>query len=103
MNRAERASEGAPVQLERVQHLAALAHPHAVLVAHVGVPDSALGIDADPVGVIAGSRYTRRLLRPPSAPMSYAVSRLAYDSATIRDPPSGVIAIPLGNATSPAT
>ena len=52
---AERASEGAPVQLERGQHLATLAHPHAVLVAHVGVPDSALGIDTDPVWVIARS------------------------------------------------
>jgi hypothetical protein len=58
------------------------AHPHAVLVAHVGLPDSALGIDADPVWMVPGvSAHTRR---SPSAPMSYAVSRFAYDSATIR-------------------
>src|SRR5207247_6630729 len=48
---AERAGEGATVQADRAQHLAALAHPHAVLVADVGVPGSALGIDADPVRV----------------------------------------------------
>src|SRR6266481_8158275 len=51
---AERAGEGATVQVDRGQHLAALAHPHAVLVTHVGVPDGALGIDADPVWVVAG-------------------------------------------------
>ena len=49
------------------------------------------------------SAHTRRLPRLPSAPMSYAVSWLAYDSATISVPRSGVVAIPFGNARSSAT
>jgi hypothetical protein len=49
---AERAGEGTSVQFDRGQNLAALAHPHAVSVTHVGVPDGALGIDTDPVGVV---------------------------------------------------
>jgi hypothetical protein len=51
---AERAGEGAAVQLDRGQHSAALPHPYTMLVAHVGVPDSALGIDADPVRMVTG-------------------------------------------------
>ena len=49
---AERAGESTSVQFHRGKNLAALAHPHAVSVTHVGVPDRALGIDTDPVGVV---------------------------------------------------
>ena len=49
---AEHAGEAAAVELDRLQHLAALAHAHAALVADVAVPDGSLGVEADAVGVV---------------------------------------------------
>src|SRR5215831_15891987 len=51
---AERAGEGAAIQVGRGQHLTALAHPNTVLVGYVGVPGGALGVHADSVRVVAG-------------------------------------------------
>src|SRR5260370_23872959 len=45
---AERAGEGAPVQADWGQRPAALAHPHAGLVAHVGIPDTPPRTHPDP-------------------------------------------------------
>src|SRR5918995_1101489 len=47
---AERAGEAPPVELDRLEHLAALANAHATLVGDVAVPDGVLGVDADAVG-----------------------------------------------------
>jgi hypothetical protein len=47
------AGEAATVQLDRLQHLAALADPHAMLVGDVGVPDGAFGVYTDAVRVVA--------------------------------------------------
>src|SRR5205823_11457695 len=49
---AERARESPAVKIDHSNRFAALAHSHAVSVPHIGVPDSALGIDADPVGMV---------------------------------------------------
>ena len=49
---AQGAREAPAVGVDRLQHLTALSHTHAVLVAHVGRPHRALGIQADPVRVI---------------------------------------------------
>src|SRR6478735_21383 len=70
---AEHAREAAAVDVDRLEHLAALAHAHAAAVRHVGVPDRAGLVEAD------------------------AVRRRPYDSATIRVASSGVIAMPFGN------
>src|SRR4029079_15219003 len=56
-----------------------------------------------PSGANSSSAQVRRFVRLPSAAASYAESRLRYDSATISVAPSSVIAMPLGNHTSPAT
>src|SRR5919107_472833 len=40
---AEHAGEGGAVEVDRLQHLPALADPHTAPVRHVGVPDRALG------------------------------------------------------------
>ena len=94
----------AAVELDGVQHLAALADPHAVAVRHVGVPDGALGIQADAVGVLAGVAPTPAGSESaPSAAMSNAVSCSAHDSATISVRSSGVTTMPLGNASPSAT
>src|SRR5260370_19339251 len=76
---AERAGEGATVQVDRGQHLAALAHPHALLVTHVGVPDSALGIDADPVWVIAW----RLRPHPPAAEAAVRADGVCLETARV--------------------
>ena len=47
---AEHAGEAAAVDLDDLEHLAALGDADAAAVGHVGVPDGTLGIDADPVG-----------------------------------------------------
>ena len=47
--------------------------------------------------------HTRRFDRVPSGPMSKAVSVPPNDSETISVEPSGVTAIPLGNAIPSAT
>src|ERR1700729_1714856 len=44
---AECAREAAAVQLDGLQHLSSLAHPHAPLVGNVGVPDGSLVVEAD--------------------------------------------------------
>jgi hypothetical protein len=49
------------------------------------------------------SAQTLRLDRLPSASISNAVSRLAYDSATISVWPSGMMSMPLGNHSPSAT
>ena len=41
---AKHAGEAAAVERDRREHLAALGHPYAVLVWHVGIPGGALGI-----------------------------------------------------------
>ena len=75
---AEHAGEAAAVELDRLQHLAAFADAHAALVRDVGVPDGALGVEADAVREPSPrSAQTRRFDRPPSAAMSNAVSRVA--------------------------
>src|SRR5690606_33380906 len=51
---AERAGEGTPVQLDRLQDVPALGNAYAPLVWHVGVPDGALGVDADAVRIATG-------------------------------------------------
>ena len=57
------AQRTAPVQLDRRQHLAALAHPHAPLVRHVGGPDRTLRVSECRPG-------SRRPVPPPSARQS---------------------------------
>ena len=79
------AGEATPVQLDDLQHLAALGHPHAPLSRHIGVPDRALRIGTDAVGTPSPrSAQTRRPESPPSAPMSKPASWCPYESATIR-------------------
>src|SRR5690606_20578861 len=51
---AERAGEGTPVQLDRLQDVATLGDAYAPLVWHVGVPDGALFVDADAVRKATG-------------------------------------------------
>ena len=46
----ERAREAAAVELERLEHLAALGQAPAVPVRDVAVPDGSLGVEADAVG-----------------------------------------------------
>jgi len=46
----QHAGEAPAVELDGLQHFAAFAHAHAALVRHVGIPDRALGIEADAVG-----------------------------------------------------
>jgi hypothetical protein len=45
----EHARKAAPIELDPLQHLTALADAHTMLVGDVGVPDSALGVDANAV------------------------------------------------------
>src|SRR5437870_1661826 len=52
---AERARKSPAVKIDGPESFAALAHSHAVSVSHIGVPDSALGIDADPVGMVVSN------------------------------------------------
>ena len=51
---AEHAREAAAVQVDGLQHLTALADPCAALAGHIGVPDGAVGVEADTVGEAAG-------------------------------------------------
>jgi hypothetical protein len=51
---AERAGEGAAVQVQRREDLAALADPYAALVADIGEPHGTFRIDTDPVRMVAG-------------------------------------------------
>ena len=68
---AEYAGKGAPVQVEGGENFTALADTDAVAVAYVRVPDSVLGIDADPVGMVRPVQaHTRQLASAPSGPMS---------------------------------
>ena len=46
---AERARETAAIEIDHLQHLAALTNPDAPLVRNVRVPDSALAVEADAV------------------------------------------------------
>src|SRR5215213_9019791 len=47
---AERAGEAPAVELDRLEHLAALANAHTALVGDVSVPDRVLRVEADAVG-----------------------------------------------------
>src|SRR5579862_1386419 len=51
---AEDAGKAASVELDRLRHLASFADAHAVLVADIGIPDGAVCVETDPVGMIAG-------------------------------------------------
>ena len=74
----ERAREAAPVALDRVEHLAALANTHAAPVADIGVPDSAVSVQANPVRMIAGRLRPRAPVAQTASPsISNAVSRSA--------------------------
>ena len=95
----EHACEAAPINDDRLQHLAALANTHTALVGNIGVPDSVVGVDTDAVGnPLLRSAHTRRCERLPSLAISKAVSFLPWDSAMINVELSGVTAMPLGKA-----
>ena len=103
---AEHAGERAAIELDPLQHLAALRAParssDRATSAYQAAPSRSRQM---PSGECArpASAHTRRFDSDPSAPMSKAVSRCRYDSATISVASSAVIAIPLGNARSSAT
>jgi hypothetical protein len=84
---AERTREAAPVDRDRLQHLAAFPDAYAALVRDVGVPDRSFGIDTDPVG--------------------HPLAELSPDprvrQAAVRVASSAVIAMPFGNQTPSAT
>src|SRR5262249_24076186 len=46
----ERASDAAAIKFDPLQHLPSFANAHATFVGDIGVPDGALGIEADAVG-----------------------------------------------------
>ena len=72
---AERARKRAPVEVDRREHLATFADPHTVLVADIGIPDSASHIETDPIRMLPHGRGPDPAPGegPPSA-MSYAVN-----------------------------
>ena len=98
----QRASEAPVVKLDRLQDLAAFADAYTALVGDVAVPDNAGGVVASGTPS-PSSAQTRRLESPPSAAISKAVSRFAYDSATISVRLSAVTSMPLGKASPSAT
>jgi hypothetical protein len=73
------ASEAAAVQVDRVQHLTALANAHAPLVGYVSVPDGAFRVQANAMRDAAVEVRPKpwRFDRLPSGAMSNAVSLLA--------------------------
>ncbi len=75
-----------------------------MLVADVGVPERTGGVEADAVGVVAGRRGPgARLAERAVGGDGYAVSFSPYDSATTSVEPSGLMAMPFGNASPSAT
>src|SRR5437016_12664350 len=59
---AEHTGKASTIQLDRLEHLSPFTHAHAMLVSHVGVPESPFGIQTNPVRMI-GARFC------PDAPM----------------------------------
>src|SRR6266581_7472110 len=53
---AEHTGKASTIQLDRLEHLSPFTHAHAMLVSHVGVPESPFGIETNPVRMI-GARF----------------------------------------------